>query len=75
MAVLRQTLAQCTADCAYAGIAVVPDDYILRSEEPLPAVSGRFNCAILNPPYGKINAGSKWRAACGDHALVLPAKV
>ena len=65
--ILRQTLALCAADCARAGIAfrheVVADDYILRSGEPLLAIAGRFNCAILNPPYGKINTGSRWRAA------------
>jgi adenine-specific DNA-methyltransferase len=73
VAVLRQTLARCATDCARAGIAfhpeVVADDYILRSAEPLLAASGRFNCAILNPPYGKINAGSKWRAALRSQGI------
>ena len=73
VAVLRQTLARCATDCARAGIAfyphVVDDDYILRSAEPLLVASGRFNCAILNPPYGKINAGSKWRAALRSQGI------
>ena len=73
VAILRETLARCATDCARAGIAfhaeVVADDYILRSAEPLLAASGRFNCAILNPPYGKINAGSKWRAALRSQGI------
>jgi adenine-specific DNA-methyltransferase len=64
---LRETLSRCASDCKRANIAfraeVVVDDYILRSAEPLLAVGGRFNCAILNPPYGKINTGSRWRTA------------
>lgn len=73
VAILRETLARCATDCARAGIAfhpeVVADDYILRSAEPLLAAAGRFNCAILNPPYGKINAGSKWRAALRSQGI------
>lgn len=73
VAILRETLARCATDCARAGIAfqaeVVADDYILRSAEPLLVAAGRFNCAILNPPYGKINAGSKWRAALRSQGI------
>lgn len=73
VSILRETLARCASDCARSGIGfhseVVADDYILRSGEPLLAASGRFNCAILNPPYGKINAGSKWRAALRSQGI------
>lgn len=73
VAILRQTLARCAADCDRAGIAfhteVVADDYILRSAEPLLAAARRFNCAILNPPYGKINSGSRWRAALRSQGI------
>ncbi|WP_207623769.1 Eco57I restriction-modification methylase domain-containing protein [Rhodobacter calidifons] len=73
VAILRETLARCASDCARAGIdfhaEVVADDYILRSAEPLLAAAGRFNCAILNPPYGKINTGSRWRAALRSQGI------
>lgn len=73
VAILRETLARCASDCARAGIdfraEVVADDYILRSAEPLLASAGRFNCAILNPPYGKINTGSRWRAALRSQGI------
>ena len=73
VAVLTDTLARCAADCARARIdfrhEVVAEDYILNSAEPL--LEGRrcFNCAILNPPYGKINQRSHWRAALRSQGI------
>ena len=71
--ILRGTLAGCAADCARVGVAfsfvVVSDDYILRSAEPLLTGAGRFNCAILNPPYGKISTASHWRAALRSQGI------
>lgn len=60
---LEVNLEQCFDLCDGAGIAfrwrVIRDDYVLRLvDDPL-----TFNCAILNPPYGKLNAKSEWRAA------------
>jgi len=64
---LEKTLKACSEKCGIAGVKfiwqVVRDDYILRSSEPLLSESGGFNCAIMNPPYAKINTGSRWRAA------------
>lgn len=58
---------QCFDLCNEAGIAfkwqVIRDDYVLRSAEPLLNDPLTFNCVILNPPYGKVNAKSEWRAA------------
>ena len=49
----------------FAGVAftsrVIRDDYILQSAEPLLCEQRTYNCAILNPPYGKINQTSEWR--------------
>lgn len=65
--ILDGTMQACAGLCAEAGIAfayqVIRDDYILRSAEPLLADRPTFNCAILNPPYGKINVSSEWRHA------------
>lgn len=65
--ILDGTLQACANQCAGAGIAfsghIVRDDYILRSAEPLLGERPSFNCAILNPPYGKINVSSEWRHA------------
>lgn len=62
---LAHTLEDCRAVCEDAGVRfasrVVEDDYILHSAEPLLEVGGGFNCAILNPPYAKINSASRWR--------------
>ncbi len=73
VAVLQQTLARCAADCAQADINfqsdLIADDYILRSAEPLFVSAKQFNCAILNPPYGKINASSKWRNALRSQGI------
>lgn len=64
---LEQTLAACADECAAAGIAfsshIVRDDYLLHSSEPLMRERRQFDCTILNPPYAKINSGSKTRAA------------
>lgn len=65
--ILDDTLAACAERCAAAGVTftsrVVRDDYILQSAEPLLREQLTFNCAILNPPYGKINQASEWRLA------------
>ena len=65
--ILDGTLQACANQCAGAGISfssqVIRDDYILRSAEPLLGQRPSFNCAILNPPYGKINVSSEWRHA------------
>lgn len=67
---LAETLELCAAECRTNGIKfrsrIVPDDYILQASEPLLseyAGETLFNCAILNPPYAKINASSKTRRA------------
>ncbi len=66
-AILADTLEACFNTCSGAGIAfswrIVKDDYILRSASPLLDDRRSFNYVILNPPYGKINAGSAWRKA------------
>lgn len=66
---LRGTLAQCESTCEKSGIGfqsqVVDRDFIedatrqLRNEMFAPIQ--RFNCAILNPPYKKINSDSDTR--------------
>ncbi len=64
---LEVNLDQCFDLCKAVGIEfkwqVIRDDYVLRSAEPLLNDPLNFNCAILNPPYGKVNAKSEWRAA------------
>lgn len=71
--ILGQTLANCAEQCAARGIEfaleMVRDDYILRSAEPLLSQAARFNCAILNPPYGKIRSNSSWRAALRSQGI------
>ena len=63
--ILDGTLAACADQCAGAGVAftsrVIRDDYILQSAKPLLREQRAYNCAILNPPYGKINQTSEWR--------------
>lgn len=63
--ILDDTLAACADKCASAGVSftsrVIRDDYILQSAEPLLCEQRTYNCAILNPPYGKINQTSEWR--------------
>ena len=67
---LEETLAACKAECAHVGVQfdaeIISEDYILHSAMPLfdtHGQNGRFNCAILNPPYAKIQTSSRWRAA------------
>lgn len=67
---LEETLAACTDECEEAGIIftfrIVADDYILHSSEPLlfrHSEPDQYDCAILNPPYAKINTYSKTRRA------------
>ncbi|WP_295508724.1 Eco57I restriction-modification methylase domain-containing protein [uncultured Sulfitobacter sp.] len=63
--ILDGTLDACAEQCAAAGIKftseVIRGDYILQSSEPLLQAQRTYNCAILNPPYGKINQTSEWR--------------
>lgn len=65
--ILEGTMQACGSRCVEAGITfsyqVIRDDYILSSAGPLLALKPTFNCAILNPPYGKINVSSEWRHA------------
>ncbi len=66
---LKDTLKQCQTTCKQAGVEFESDlierDFIedgtrkLRQEMFAPIE--RFNCAILNPPYKKINSDSKTR--------------
>ena len=70
---LEVNLDQCVDLCEEVGIQfkwrVIRDDYVLRSAEPLLNDPLTFNCAILNPPYGKVNAKSEWRAALRSLAI------
>uniref|UniRef100_UPI0040473677 Eco57I restriction-modification methylase domain-containing protein n=3 Tax=Yoonia sp. TaxID=2212373 RepID=UPI0040473677 len=63
--ILDGTLAACAKRCAASGVEftsrVIRDDYILQSAEPLLREQRTYTCAILNPPYGKINQTSEWR--------------
>tara|TARA_R110002124_G_scaffold285272_1_gene463567 strand:+ start:340 stop:1665 length:1326 start_codon:yes stop_codon:yes gene_type:complete len=63
--ILDDTLAACAEQCAAAGVEftslVIRGDYILQSSEPLIRQQRTYDCAILNPPYGKINQTSEWR--------------
>lgn len=73
---LAETLTACADDCEEAGISftscIVTDDYILRSaEHRLSEYAERqqFDCAIINPPYAKINTGSKARKALSNMGI------
>lgn len=70
---LAQTLDDCRVACEEAGVRfasrVIEDDYILHSAEPLLEVVEGFNCAILNPPYAKINSASRWRLALRSQGI------
>lgn len=72
-ALLRETLDDCRNACAAAGVMfhaeLIEDDYILRSAEPLLALGRRYNCAILNPPYAKLNTASRWRLALRSQGI------
>lgn len=71
--ILRLTLEGCELLCSEIGVqfsySLVEDDYILHSAEPLLASLPVFNCAILNPPYGKISSASKWRKALRQQGI------
>jgi adenine-specific DNA-methyltransferase len=68
---LRETVAACQRACGRAGIEfsadIVEGDFIARAVGMLATGSlfgmpqERFNCAIMNPPYRKIGAGSEAR--------------
>lgn len=67
---LAVTMRACAAECEGAGIEfkfkIIQDDYIMHSAEPLISeniVKQKYNCAILNPPYAKLNSGSRARNA------------
>ena len=67
---LIATLSDCEAECHASGIAftcrVISEDYILHAAQPLlskQTVPNKYNCAILNPPYAKINSNSTTRRA------------
>ncbi len=67
---LRAALAACAEECSQKGVEfssrIIQDDFILHSAEPLIATNAKaeaYNCAILNPPYAKLNTGSAWRHA------------
>ncbi len=64
---LEITMLACAAECAAHEIdfqfSIVHDDFVLHSCEPLLREEPTYDCAILNPPYAKINSGSKARAA------------
>lgn len=70
---LEQTLEDCRDACEEAGVhfasRIVEDDYIMHSAEPLLEVIEGFNCAILNPPYAKINSASRWRLALRSQGI------
>lgn len=70
---LSHTFDECREACKSAGVRfaanVFEDDYILQSAEPLLKVVEGFNCAILNPPYAKINSASNWRVALRSQGI------
>ena len=67
---LTETLALCRFECEKAGIKfqaeILCDDFIESAVNQLNATlfspaASKFNCAILNPPYRKINSDSRTR--------------
>lgn len=73
---LADTLAACAEECEEAGIAftsrIIPEDYILHAAAPLlseHSAPEQYDCAILNPPYAKINTGSKARKALSSMGI------
>lgn len=70
---LAQTLMDCRDACLEAGVVftsqIVREDYILSSAEPRLSALRGFNCAILNPPYAKINSASPWRLALRSQGI------
>ena len=71
---LRETFAECEKQCQNSGIKfsaeVIERDFVGEAVSSLredglfaaPPSLGKFNCAILNPPYRKIHSESKTRA-------------
>ncbi|MGC9997285.1 MAG: Eco57I restriction-modification methylase domain-containing protein [Terriglobia bacterium] len=74
---LRQTLALCRNHCNNVGIQfeghIEPVDFIQAAVgsvcAPLFEESGRFDMAILNPPYRKINSDSDIRRVLGSAGI------
>lgn len=73
---LAGTLAACNAECTKAGIAfssrIIADDFVLHAAAPLVSEHsehGQYDCAILNPPYAKINATTKTRKALSSMGI------
>ncbi|WP_355661574.1 Eco57I restriction-modification methylase domain-containing protein [Halomonas salifodinae] len=73
---LEATLSDCESECRVAGISftfrVISEDYILNAAEPLlaqQATPNQYNCAILNPPYAKINSNSITRRALREMGI------
>lgn len=73
---LAVTMENCEEECRHASVAftweIVKADYITHSAAPLqsePGRSGRFTCAILNPPYLKINTNSATRRALSSQGI------
>ena len=66
---LDETLKACGRECRSAGISfesqVVRDDFILAAASPMFSDGMRhtYDCAILNPPYAKIQSSSLARKA------------
>ncbi len=66
---LAETLEACALECQAAEVIfsykIISEDYILHASEPLfsQANFAQYDCAILNPPYAKINSSSKTRIA------------
>jgi adenine-specific DNA-methyltransferase len=67
---LRETLDLCEAECRRLGVAfsgeVIEEDFVeagahMLNGGLLSAPRRGFDCAVLNPPYRKINSGSKAR--------------
>lgn len=66
---LAATLATCALECKEVGIdftsCIIQEDYILNAEKHFFSEHPNadwYDCAILNPPYAKINMGSKSRS-------------
>lgn len=70
---LEKTLTDCRDACVSAGVIfssqIIGEDYILRSADAAFTTAKGFNCAILNPPYAKINSASPWRLALRSQGI------
>jgi len=76
---IRRVFDLCSTECAKNGIEfkgeLVGRDFIADSVERLGLLhlgSERFNCAILNPPYGKIGSSSRIRGVLDSLGLQSP---